>query len=135
MEEGGSKTNMLLCYFAGACFSTGWWIWIDAVTYSATILDKTITFGIWSPGFVSTIALILVNLVPRSALDRQLAWGWDSGSEVARARAFLFFAFTVAFGGIISSVWIAIVNWFTNSDAETAFPGIALILQSGFIFL
>eukprot|EP01113_Clastostelium_recurvatum_P018570 TRINITY_DN2189_c0_g1_i1.p1 TRINITY_DN2189_c0_g1~~TRINITY_DN2189_c0_g1_i1.p1 ORF type:complete len:150 (-),score=21.85 TRINITY_DN2189_c0_g1_i1:100-549(-) len=131
MHEEGSRTSMLLCYGGGICFALGWWLWIDACAFSATQLDAKIDFGYWIPGIVSSFALILINIVSPAALDTSASW---DNSMLARARGFLFFAFTIAFGGLIASVWLAIVHWF-NDTSISNFPGIALILQSSFIFL
>jgi len=115
-------------------FAVGWWIWIDGHAYADKFETGSgyVTGFHYIPGIVSTISLILVNVINWKDLGG-FSWGAEDGYQT-RVRVWLFLSLVVAFGGIIAAVWIASVHWF-SSDAIEKWPGIALITQNLLIFL
>jgi len=127
----------ILCYGAGILFGIGWWIWIDATVYHAHFNTQIqVIWWEYVAGIISTIGLIMVNLVSWNDLDTNNIFG-DKVST--RAKIFLFAAFIVSFVGIIAALWIAIEQWFilSNTYADpkpSVYGGVALIVQNGLIF-
>eukprot|EP01122_Echinamoeba_exundans_P000084 TRINITY_DN10068_c0_g1_i1.p1 TRINITY_DN10068_c0_g1~~TRINITY_DN10068_c0_g1_i1.p1 ORF type:complete len:157 (-),score=22.04 TRINITY_DN10068_c0_g1_i1:85-555(-) len=126
----------ILSYLSGCFFAAAWWIWIDAVAVASTTFDPIMpNFGHWVPGIISSVGLLMVNSVSWTDLE---GFGFGGGDEVqSRARIWLFISFAFCFGGIIASIWIGVVNWFTNPTTEphSTWPGAAIILQNSAIFV
>lgn len=60
----------------------GWWCFIDALVVSKAVLHDSFPFTYWLPGIVATIALVLMNLVPRESLGSTQYYG-DEDSDVS----------------------------------------------------
>jgi len=133
-----SARETILSYSSGILFAIGWWIWIDGVAYAFHLPEETNrpVFGHWVPGIVSSIGLLMINAVNWTDLDGFGFGGLDDEVQ-KRARIWLLFSFTMAFGGIIASIWISSVNWFSRpaTEKQTDWPGVALILQNCLIFI
>lgn len=55
-------------YLSGFLFALGWWFFIDGLAYTSShFTDKMnpIAFEDWVPGIVSTLALVVVNIIDR----------------------------------------------------------------------
>ncbi|CAG8644059.1 1976_t:CDS:2, partial [Paraglomus occultum] len=92
-------------YFSGVLFAVGWWFFIDAVVYAATMEDPPVTIKLedWISGIFSTLGMIIVNSIDKSRLTAD-----DftySGSGIAwKARLFLFVGFACMAGGLAGSL-------------------------------
>ncbi|KAJ3090860.1 Transmembrane protein 50A [Phlyctochytrium bullatum] len=97
------EKSMVVGYLAGGLFALGWWAFIDGIAYAGSFTDpplKTpIRFEDWIPGLLSTLSLIIVNLINKETLNAD-----DftySGSNVAcKARAAAFLGVTMALGAL-----------------------------------
>ena len=49
-----------------------------------SVLEEKFPFTFWLPGFVATLALLLLNMVPRNALSEASSYGDDEETEVIR---------------------------------------------------
>ncbi|KAI8903042.1 hypothetical protein EDD86DRAFT_250663 [Gorgonomyces haynaldii] len=55
-------------------FALGWWIFIDACAFNGYLLGQgtkdvlTLSFEDWVPGIVSTLSLVIVNMIDRETL-------------------------------------------------------------------
>jgi len=118
-------------------FALAWWLWIDAHAFSVKFEPSSVsvTFGHYVPGLVSSLGLLMVNVVNWRDLGG-FNWGWAEDGVQARVRAWLFFALVVCFGGIIAAVWVASVHWFGKEQPPVyTYPGFALIFQNLILFL
>ena len=61
------------------------WSWIDAVVVTRSVLGEKFPFTFWLPGMVSTLVLVLLNMVPRNALSEASSYGDDEEREVRDA--------------------------------------------------
>jgi len=106
----------ILSYVCGAVFAASWWVWIDAFVWqnlTSTGDSHPPNLAHWIPAIVSTIALVLINIVSFKKMENAAMWG----EEVPKGVTFwLLFCFIIAFGSIVCAIWMAVANWFTNSD-------------------
>lgn len=58
------------------------------------------------PGVLQTIALVMVNVLNWGMLSDDAAF--DTDNSAAMAKCWVFFAFLVAFSGVIGAVWIMV---------------------------
>eukprot|EP01118_Nematostelium_gracile_P005507 TRINITY_DN1745_c0_g1_i1.p1 TRINITY_DN1745_c0_g1~~TRINITY_DN1745_c0_g1_i1.p1 ORF type:complete len:146 (-),score=20.28 TRINITY_DN1745_c0_g1_i1:98-535(-) len=128
----GKYTEMGLCYGAGALFAIGWWIWIDATVWTQNHAGPAVQWWHYVVSLIGIIGLIMVNIVSWSDLDSNNLFG-DGVSS--RAKIFLFFAFIVAFGGIVAGVWIAAAKYFAVKGDHSPYGGAALIVHCVLTFV
>eukprot|EP00123_Amoebidium_parasiticum_P016321 comp23387_c0_seq1/m.38741 comp23387_c0_seq1/g.38741 ORF comp23387_c0_seq1/g.38741 comp23387_c0_seq1/m.38741 type:complete len:156 (-) comp23387_c0_seq1:482-949(-) len=118
---------------AGLLFAAGWWVWIDAYTYTRVVLQPADLHGTkldigWLAGIISTLGLFLVNLVPDELLSGS---GWGDGNE-DRARIFFVFSVITTFGGLTAAVIIMTRNY-VNDNVD--YLSAAIIVQNVLIVL
>lgn len=80
------------------------------------------------PGIIATVALILINVVPRDALT-EISGGMDRGAET-RARLWLLVSFLIAFAAVGGSIAVLIA---TSGLTGLASVGVGSVLQCGLI--
>jgi len=114
---------------AGALFGAGWWSWADAVVVTRTALDEKFPITYWLPGIVATIALVLLNLVPRDALADSSDYFSDEETET-KIRCWLFFSYIVSFAAVAGGV--AVLVTCVNKHQHLAI-GIGSLVQCGLI--
>ncbi|RKP21353.1 hypothetical protein ROZALSC1DRAFT_27222, partial [Rozella allomycis CSF55] len=107
-------------------FGIALWVWIDA-----NVNMKGIYFGHWIPGIISTIGLILINALSLDVLNDDGFSSYDSTTRNARIFC-LIITMLLILGGLISSVWIMIVEFQNKNNAA---PGTALIVENVLITL
>mmetsp|Transcript_54449 Transcript_54449/g.173018 ORF Transcript_54449/g.173018 Transcript_54449/m.173018 type:complete len:152 (+) Transcript_54449:276-731(+) len=120
---------------SGALFGAGWWFWVDAIVCS----HHKVPAGDYVPGFIATLALIMINCVRRDELQEYDPF--DDGSD-CRSRSWLFVSYVVSFSSVVAAVWVLVQNYATNPEikGDEIWPGVAgviqctLILASGLIF-
>jgi len=124
-------------YLSGALFALGWWIFIDAVVFATTRdppLPVAIQFEDWVPGILSTLALIMVNLVDKAALNAT-EYTHDGTRVAAKARFFAFLGVAIALGALGGAMAIMSLKYaLPGYKGVETFVGIAIVLQSVFIF-
>eukprot|EP00158_Paraphelidium_tribonemae_P003398 Partr_v1_DN26095_c0_g1_i14_m577 putative transmembrane protein 50A len=140
------KRNVVISYSSGALFAIGWWFLFDASVMSNfyDIADGKVTGLHYLPGISSTLALILINLLPASAFDFS-----DISDITTRQRLAIFIGFLLAFGGVFAATWMMIAAYLVNVPIVTSiklltsgidaqlfikWPGIAVFLQNILIF-
>jgi len=78
----------------------------------------------------------MINVIDlRELTGESSSWGFSDGSgRTTRIRIFFFIALVICFVSIIAGIWIAVDHWFNDETILDKWPGVALILQSAFIF-
>jgi hypothetical protein len=106
----------------------GWWCFLDALVEVHTTQGHGYPFKYNWPGIIATVALLLINVVPRETLV-ELRGGIDEALEY-RARLWLFISFIIAFAAVGGSVGVLV----TCSGIAGLEPvGVGSVLQSGLI--
>lgn len=128
--EGASSLASLV---AGLLFGIGWLLWIDGVAFVGTEYDKAVSGAHYIPGFMSTIALFMLNLISWEAVSESYSLMEDGGG--AFAKCWVFFAFCLSFAGVIGAIWILVAEM-NHPDWEAGSVSVAVrgLLQNLMIF-
>ncbi|XP_064382722.1 transmembrane protein 50A-like [Halichondria panicea] len=112
------KRNMLASVVSGILFSAGWWAVIDGFTEHV----EPIYASYFISGILSTIALLMINAVSTGQVTGDAYTEGCLGRK--GARAWLFVGFALAFGGLISSLWIFVQQFIVPAVtcSPTIFP-------------
>ncbi|THD21420.1 putative membrane protein [Fasciola hepatica] len=117
------KRNFAASVASGFLFALAWWILIDAASrYTHDEFPPAYN----TAGVFGTVAFILINLVPNSALSD------DFGSGRARRQAAffcLFFAFVMIFSCVVAACWI-LFGSYVAAGKTPIWPGVAILLQN-----
>ncbi|WFD34935.1 Vacuolar protein sorting-associated protein 68 [Malassezia cuniculi] len=133
----------LCVYASGALFALGWWFFFDACIRSHQIAadgpSETLIQGVdWVPGTISTIGLIIVNIIDKQHLmdsDGSIATGaWGATDPVQwRTRLWLFVGFACLAGGMAGSMALSVVKYTIPSHAGHEEFGFANVVQNASI--
>jgi len=128
-------------YVAGFIYGAGVWFWIDATVWSNTInserIDETVTWWHWIPIVIVSIMVFSLIILSWVVVEENLfeigehsqgVWAWVS-------RVWLFISLIIGVLGFIMSLWIAIQVFFVNTDSNSIYPGCALFLSCGMVFI
>lgn len=111
---------------AGALFGAGWWCWADALVYQKAVVGQDYAFKYNWPGIVATLAMLMINLLPRRDLFEE---GREEGEEF-RARLWLFVSFLIAAGAVAGSVAVLVS---ASQQKDLVSVGVGSVLQCGLI--
>ncbi|KAJ3315758.1 hypothetical protein HDU76_002110 [Blyttiomyces sp. JEL0837] len=125
-------------YLSGGLFAIGWWVFIDGVTFASTrdpALPISIRFDDWLPGILSTLALIIVNLIDKETLNAE-DFSYSGTNVACKARACAFIGVTMALGSLGGALAILSLKYIMTGQSGDAFYfGIAITVQNVLIFL
>ncbi|KAH8553630.1 hypothetical protein BGW37DRAFT_486476 [Umbelopsis sp. PMI_123] len=133
----GHKQRAIGVYAAGAFFAIGWWAFIDAITLASRDPFKQVTIGFedWISGILTTLGMIVINLIDKSSLHGD-TFSYSGDSLVWKARLFLFVGFALIAGGLAGSVCVLILKYIVPEVPESElYYGIGQVAQCGFIML
>ncbi|KAJ3275742.1 hypothetical protein HDV01_007209 [Terramyces sp. JEL0728] len=126
-------------YISGFLFALGWWLFIDGAVFNAYKYDPaqnmaTLSFEDWLPGFLSTLALIIVNVI-----DREMLMADDSafeGNHVAmKARGCAFSGITMALGSVGGALAILSLKYIIPGlKGDAIYLGYCIAVQNVLIF-
>lgn len=108
-------------------FGVGWWMWIDACVCRPEGARK-IKPAHYVPGFIATLALLLMNMVSRARLKSASVYDGQAG----RAKLWLFFSYLISVSSLIASIWILAQDY---APTPHVWPGVAGVLQCFFILV
>ncbi|KAI9364412.1 hypothetical protein DFJ73DRAFT_809170 [Zopfochytrium polystomum] len=125
-------------YLSGGLFAIGWWAFIDGVTFASTRdppLPVAIRFDDWLPGILSTLALIVVNLIDKETLNAD-DFNYSGSNVACKARACAFIGVTMALGSLGGSLAVLSLKYLmTGQTGDGLYFGIAISVQNVLIFL
>lgn len=118
---------------AGLFFGLAWLLWVDGVAFSATEYGRGVDGTFYIPGILSTLGLLMLNVVRWEAVTEDYSLMEDANGAVAKC--WVFTAFCLSFGGLIGGVWI-LVKEVNQPDWEAGSVSVAVrvLLQNLFIF-
>eukprot|EP00842_Homolaphlyctis_polyrhiza_P002862 jgi/Hompol1/3577/HPOL_006632-RA len=130
--------RQLIGYTAGALFALGWWFFIDGIAFNGSKPDMpgkvTIGFEDWVPGIISTIALIIVNLIDRETLSAD-DFAYSGQNIACKARACAFLGVTLALGSLGGALAVLSLKFIIpNVSGDALYFGKAVTLQNFLIF-
>ncbi|KAI8905998.1 hypothetical protein EDD86DRAFT_193613 [Gorgonomyces haynaldii] len=127
-------------YTSGFLFALGWWIFIDACAFNGYLLGQgtkdvlTLSFEDWVPGIVSTLSLVIVNMIDRETLGAD-DFQYESSSVAWKARACAFFGITLALGALGGALAILSLKYIIPGRQGDAFYlGQGITVQNFLIF-
>ncbi|TPX30709.1 hypothetical protein SmJEL517_g05792 [Synchytrium microbalum] len=129
--------TMLAGYISGALFALGWWIFIDGLAFCSTrdpALPVPIAFEDWVPGILSTIALIVVNLIDKEKLNAD-DFSYSGSNVACKARLFAFVGVTMALGSLGGALAIMSLKYaMPGYSGNDFYFGLTVVLQNFLIF-
>jgi len=133
-----ANTRTAGVYLAGALFSLGFFVFVDAATYSHSSLNGSlehITFVDWIPIICSTLGMLVINSIEKTRLSAD-SFSY-SGSGVAwKARLVLFLGFALMAGGLAGGVTVMVLKYlFKDFPLKTMYMGIANVVANGLVML
>ncbi|XP_071818561.1 transmembrane protein 50A-like [Apostichopus japonicus] len=134
-ESVAERRNTIASIVSGVFFFVGWWIFIDAAVYDASMPPKDLELWLITIGVVSTIAFFFVNAVSNGQIRGDSYSGGCLGQT--GARIWLFIGFLLSFAGLIASMWILFQIYVIDKAdmKDRVWPGVAVFLQNLFIFV
>jgi len=137
MGDGAARRNIIASIAAGAIFSIGWWIVIDAAAMYTNPTDFNHAYH--TCGVIATVALFMINAVSNEAVRGD---GYTEGClGPYGARIWLFVGFLLSFGSLIASAWVLFGPYVADNvandkgDKLPVAPGVSVFMQNLFIFL
>lgn len=125
----GEKRNAIASVVAGAMFSIGWWIDIDAA--AAYPNNEDFHKACHVCGVVGTIALFMINSVSNGQIRGESYTDGCFGQT--GARVWLFAGFLLGFGALIAASWI-LFGIYVVPKHDHVWPGVATFLMNALIF-
>ncbi|KAJ3235320.1 hypothetical protein HDU78_005265 [Chytriomyces hyalinus] len=130
--------TMAVGYSSGMLFAMGWWLFIDGVVYASTRNKDelpAVRFEDWLPGILSTISLIIVNLIDKDSLNAD-DFSYSGSNVACKARACAFIGITMAMGALGGSFAILALKYLMPGlSGEDIYFGVMVSLQNIFIFV
>jgi len=125
--------SVVVGYTSGILFTIGWWFFFDALIYSK-YNNFEVQIGIWDwiPGIISTLALIIINLINQEALRGD--GDYDEYSQNAKLCAFI--GVSLALAALGSSLTIFIMEYvIPGVEGVVKYCGGAIVIQNFLIFI
>ncbi|KAJ3145368.1 hypothetical protein HDU89_007122 [Geranomyces variabilis] len=125
-------------YIAGVLFAIGWWVFIDGAVYATSRTEPPVpvpvAFVDWVPGILSTVALIIVNLIDREMLSAESDIG--GGSVATKAQGCAFLGVSMALGSLGGAFAVMILKYTLHgrTAGDEAYFGFCISGQNALIF-
>ena len=117
----------------GLLFGGGWLLWVDACAVASAQYGESPHGTYWIPGVLASLGHIMLNLITWEAVSES-----DTlleGGGACLAKAWVFVAFCLSFGGILGSIWILVQESRSPSMAEASVAvATKLLFQTALVF-
>ncbi|KAI8819337.1 uncharacterized protein EV422DRAFT_534387 [Fimicolochytrium jonesii] len=126
-------------YLSGGLFAVAWWTFIDGLTYARTRPEPLpVSTGVedWIPGILSTLALIIVNLIDREMLNSEGDGSFGGPNIATRARGCAFVGVSIALGSLGGGFAVTFLKYILqhHTSGDEAYLGYCITLQNILIF-
>ncbi|KAI8059642.1 hypothetical protein BC940DRAFT_313245 [Gongronella butleri] len=130
------KGRQIGSYLSGALVAIGWWVFLDAVIQYNTSDHQGVAMGFedWFSGILSTLGMIVINLIDKSRLQGE-AFSYAGSDLVWKARLFLFVGFALIGFGFAGACSVMIIKYLVRHEGQDIYYGIAGVVQCGLIML
>jgi hypothetical protein len=122
------KFNLTLACSAGILFSSGWWLMIGLLA------ENAVTVVGFLPGVFSSVALIIVNMIPISLIQEPTLYAPSSRCGRLTVKTCLLIGFMIAFGSLIGACYILFNDYVLDAEERNKWPGCGIFLQNLLIF-
>jgi len=137
LPDFGPKAREAGVYVSGGLFAAGWWLFIDGVVLASQNEESRVSIGFedWIAGILTTLGMIVINLIDKSRLQGD-SFSF-SGSGVAwKARLFLFLGFALMAGGLAGSISVLVLKYLVpRIDMPELYYGFTIVGQASLIML
>jgi len=134
LPEFGPRSKEIGVYLSGGLFTAGWWLFIDGIILASQIDESRVTIGFedWIAGVLTTLGMIVINLIDKSRLQSD---SFDGGVAWV-ARLFLFVGFALMAGGLAGSISVLVLKYVVPKvDLPEIFFGYTIVGQAALIML
>ncbi|KAJ3074952.1 hypothetical protein HDU98_009727 [Podochytrium sp. JEL0797] len=125
-------------YVSGFLFAMAWWLFIDGLVFASTHNSDEMPaakFEDWVPGILSTLSLIIVNLIDKDSLGAD-DFSYSGDNVACKARACAFIGITMAMGALGGSFAILALKYLIPGlGGEDIYLGVMIALQNILIFV
>merc|ERR1712000_246041 len=125
-------------YAAGALFSIGFYLLIDAAAYSKSARngsDYHVNFVDWIPAICSALGMLVINSIDKTRLSAD-SFSYSGNGVAWKARTVLFLGFALMAGGLAGSVTVMVLKYLFNDYAlTTVYMGVANVVANGLVML
>jgi hypothetical protein len=135
-----ANLRTLAVYGAGALFSFGFFIFIDANAYSRSARNGSevhINFVDWIPGICSALGMLVINSIDKARLSAD-TFSYRGDGVAWKARLVLFLGFALMAGGLAGSVTVLVLKYVVVEERypmQTMWFGISNVIANGLIML
>jgi len=135
-----ANTRTAGVYTAGALFSLGFYMFIDAAAYSKSALNGSdpavhITFVDWIPSICSALGMLVINSIDKSRLSAD-SFSYSGNGVAWKARLVLFLGFALMAGGLAGAVTVMVLKYVVPEYVfPTLWMGVANVVANAFIML
>ncbi|MCJ1445391.1 MAG: hypothetical protein MMC23_005896 [Stictis urceolatum] len=124
-------------YLSGAIFSIGFFLFVDAASYSKNSYGGTssIQFTDWIPGICSSLGMLVINSIEKSRLSAD-SYSYSGTGVAWKARLVLFLGFALMAGGMAGSVAVLVLKYVVKDVGWPALGfGVANVVANGLVML
>ncbi|RMZ90236.1 hypothetical protein DV736_g2555, partial [Chaetothyriales sp. CBS 134916] len=125
-------------YIAGALFSLGFFVFLDAAVYSHSPLNGStvhINFVDWIPLICSSLGMLVINSIEKSRLSSD-SFSYSGNGVAWKARTVLFLGFALLAGGLAGGITVMVLKYVVEGyDVKTMWLGIANVVANGLVML
>ncbi|KAF1990131.1 vacuolar sorting protein-like protein Vps68 [Aulographum hederae CBS 113979] len=133
-----ANTRTAGVYAAGALFSLGFFLFIDAASFSHSSRNGSevhITFTDWIPGICSALGMLVINSIDKSRLSAD-SFSYSGNGVAWKARLVLFLGFALMAGGLAGSVTVLVLKYVVpNFPWPTLWFGVGNVTGNACIML
>ncbi|KAI8390230.1 hypothetical protein BD560DRAFT_380333 [Blakeslea trispora] len=130
------KGRQIGAYLSGGLLALGWWVFLDAVIYNASIPSPGDSMGFEDsiPGILATLGMMVINLIDKKNLQADSPMYSGTGL-IWKARLFLFIGFSLIASGLAGACCVLILKYLIQGNGDHTIYGVASVVQNALIML